>query len=1137
MVQRWRMRRLFTHAWPPGWCRRPPALLPLLALLLALLTAFTSQATDVSDRPLNPSTQARPNVIFGLDDSGSMDFEVLLSTNDGALWWNAMAGSGWGQDAGHPVAALRNANAPWFNPAGAASAQWRKLTYLFPNGAGVAQRRLGDANYDHFAIAPTRQLAWLRSAAYNPLYYDPTQTYRPWEPAYLNGTVQRFADADSDQPLSHPLHTDSFDVANPRRSGADAGLFTAAQHVFTLLPGMRVPAGALVCNATVAPNCTPSMALASGFVVGAGAAYRAAIDYLPATYWVRGNCTPSADADDTRCVLGPDGATLVRREIVRSSYANSAAYKAELQNFANWFQYYRKRKLMAAASMGKVLAPLTGMRVGVVPFNNRRPVTMYDMDSTTPASNWQRVAGLVYGMDSGGGTPTRDTLSFVGEQFRTNRDVVQYACQRNNAFIVTDGFAYASGGQVPGYSQATWGSGAPYQTVYPGSLADLALGYYTVNLNPGLSAGRVPRSDRDRNPDPHMNTYALTLGARGTVWTGTDATPPTQAVAWPAPVDDRSPTSIDDLWHATINGRGKMYLATTPDETARNIQAGLADMLSQLGAQSAASVANVNLERSDGRVYLAGYNSVDWSGDLAARSINANTGEIGSGDSWSAATLLGQRDWTTRAIATSVAGKGVAFTADRVGTLVNPSRAYGSTTGLMDYLRGARTGEGSTFRTRGKLLGAVVNAEPVVDRDQKLAYLATGEGMLHAFDTRSGAERWAYVPEAVLPTLGATSKPGYVFSSRLDGTPTLGTLASGQRILVGGLGSAGRSFYALDVSKAATLDEAGLAAASMWTFPASGDTVTQAKVGYALGRPVIARHPKMGDVVLVTSGYDRGAAFGDGKGRLWALSATTGAVLREWATPHGASGAEAGLAQVSALREADGSSRVAFGGDLLGNLWRFDLDSGAVQRLAVLTGADNKPQPVTAAPELVSTEGRTIVLLGTGRLLASSDYGNGAVRSFYAISDGVPLDNPRSALVRQTYTRGGAPEFSSLKVDWTTSRGWYVDLPSGEQVTTLAQAAYGSVSFTTSMMGSADCSQQSYQYLLDPLTGGPSDGALISSVQLSNSATASRVMLVRTADRQLISITRTSDGVTVPRALMKTGSLKPAKVAWIGLRR
>ena len=35
-----------------------------------------------------------------------------------------------------------------------------------------------------------------------------------------------------------------------------------------------------------------------------------------------------------------------------STFPSGRTYADEIQNFANWFSYYRKRKLMLAASMG-----------------------------------------------------------------------------------------------------------------------------------------------------------------------------------------------------------------------------------------------------------------------------------------------------------------------------------------------------------------------------------------------------------------------------------------------------------------------------------------------------------------------------------------------------------------------------------------------------------------------------------------------------------------------------------------------------------------------------------------------------------------------------------------------------------------
>ena len=1090
----------------------------ILAAFAGLVGSLAANATDVASLPLKMSVLAKPNVIFGLDDSGSMDSEVMLNTNDGALWWDHTAASGWSA-----------AGVPWFNTVGSASTQWRKLVYLFPNGLGAAtgDRTYGDADTDHFAAPPTPQFAWLRSAAYNPLYFDPAATYTPWSPAYVSGALRSYANSPPAAARSHPVvGSGTFDLR------VDRALTTTANHTFIGLPGMVVPAGARTCPH---PACGSWTTEASTRTVPANTVLRVAMAYFPATYWQREACP----VNGTDCVAAPNGATLKRYEIKAANYATTAAHTAALQNFANWFTYYRKRKLMLNAAIGQVLEPLTGLRMGVVRFNSHGAVTMYDADNASAASNALRVAGTFYETNGTGGTPTRQTLKYIGEQYRSNAALVQYACQRNNAFIVTDGFALAdeeAATQPPTYAQGTWGSGAPYATTTAYSLADIALGYYTLNLRPApaMAVGRVPLSATDRNPNLHMNTYGLTLGARGTLYNGEGTALPTSPSAWPVPNVDRSPTSVDDLWHATINGRGRMFLATTPAETAVRIQIGLTDMLSQTGAQSGISVSTVNLVRGDGRGYFGAYNPAGWAGDLSARLVDSATGNVATEAEWSASALLGARTWTSRVIASG----GAAFTAAGVGATVNPSAAYGVTEKVINYLRGDRSGEGTAFRLRTSLMGAVINSEPLFSRDDGVVYVASGEGMLHAFDTRApnaGRELWAYVPRFVLPTIGETATRGYAFQTQLDGSPVIGRIASNRQLLVAGGGAAARAYFALDVTSPRDLDEAGLAARHKWEFPAAGNAALQAKVGQALGRPVIARSLNDGHVVLVTSGYN---STSDGRGRVWMLNADTGAVIHEFSTGVGTLANEAGLAHLVGFAEPDGTVRYAYGGDLLGNVWRFDLqDKGAPVKIAQLRGPapGSDVQPVTAAPEILSTAGKRVIVVGTGRLLDASDFGNTRVQSIYAIADGTLLADARAGLVRQTYT-SATNSITNAAVDFRTGRGWYIDLPAGEQLNTRPSIAYGALAFVSNTTGSTDCSASSKMYLVKVLSGSAMAGAPVMSV-ISASANSSGVTALLTSTQRIVGAGQSADGQPWNREIAAAIPIDPSKNAWREVRR
>jgi type IV pilus assembly protein PilY1 len=1101
--------------------------------LAGLLSGPASQAaTDIAELPLKASVLAKPNVIFGLDDSGSMDSEVMLGNNDGAFWWDYNARSGW--DA---------TGKTWFNAGGGVDGQWKKMVYLFPNGYSDGKdgnRTYDDADNPHFAIPPTAQFAFLRSPDYNPIYFDPAVTYKPWSPAYVGSAVVNYGNASVTAAKSHPTYgSGTFNVRDLRAA------VTTANWTFKALPGMLLPGTARVCVNNGCANPWPLVSAqgwaASGslFVVPASTARNISMAYFPATYYLKEVCT----VDGSACVTAPDGTTTLKRyEIKAANYATTAAYDAALQNFANWWQYYRKRKLMLNAAVGQVLEPLTGLRMGVVHFNNRpgatTRVTMYDIDKPLASQNGRKVAGLFYETNRAGGTPTRETLDRIGEEYMNAAGPIQYACQRNNAFIMSDGFANVATPTKPSYSKTTWGAAAPYATTHDNSLADVALSYYTVNLRTGLATGKVPKTAVDENTNLHMNTYGLIMGARGKLFTSDTALPPTDTSAWENPTQDRNPNAVDDLWHATINGRGQMYLADSPAETAAKIQSGLRDILSQTGAQGGIAVSTVNLSRGDQRAYFGTYNPAGWAGDLTANPIDVETAEVDTTPVWSAGTLLLARDWTTRVIAAGKAGGAVAFTEANVADVVNPSDVYGADAAVVNYLRGERTNEGTLFRSRTSLMGAVINSEPTVARDEGVVYVQSGEGMLHAFDTRSpnaGKELWAFVPESALGAIGETTERAYAFKTKLDGSPVVAKLSGGSKILVAGAGVAGRSFYALNVTSPRDLDEAGLAGKHLWTFPSAADTTTQAKMGQALGRPVVVKSANAsdGDVVLLTSGFNNT----DGIGRLWVLNATTGAVIHEFETGAGSASVDSGLAQVSAFQETNGTVRYVYGGDLLGNVWRFDLqDKGTPNLLAVLKGPAGDLQPVTAAPELVLTQGKRVVLIGTGRLLDIGDFGNTKVQSFYAIADGSSMANARSGLTQRTYNAGD-DSLSGATVDWATGRGWYLDLPTGHQANSRPTLAYGAIAFVTNTNGGTDCAASSRLWVLDLLTGDEFSGTDYVSTVVSDVANSSGVTALLTADGKIIGSGQDADGKPWQRDITKNNPIQPAKNSWREIRR
>ena len=116
-------------------------------------------------------------------------------------------------------------------------------------------------------------------------------------------------------------------------------------------------------------------------------------------------------------------------------------------------------------------------------------------------------------------------------------------------------------------------------------------------------------------------------------------------------------------------------------------------------------------------------------------------------------------------------------------------------------------------------------------------------------------------------------------------------------------------------------------------------------------------------------------------------------------------------------------SRV-YGGDLSGNLWRIDPNSGTVVRLFAGTG-----QPFTTEPELTLCNDKTTVFIGSGKFIEASDMTDKMGQTFYGLVDDYEANGTLVApktLLQALSVSGSAV---SATTSGGSSLGWYLDLP------------------------------------------------------------------------------------------------------------
>lgn len=394
-----------------------------------------------------------------------------------------------------------------------------------------------------------------------------------------------------------------------------------------------------------------------------------------------------------------------------------------------------------------------------------------------------------------------------------------------------------------------------------------------------------------------------------------------------------------------------------------------------------------------------------------------------------------------------------------------------------------------------------------------VVYAGSNDGFVHGFRAGSfdsngifvnnsttpndGHEVLAYMPGAVLQAIHNSGSPELDFANAqyahnfyVDATPDAEDLfyqGAWHTWLVGGLGPGGSAIYALDASNPANFSESNAASLVIGEWTASTITCVNVSncgqnLGNTYGTPVVRRLHNGSWAVIFGNGY--GSASGDAGIFVMTVDEATGSKSFYYFST-GQSGKNDGIAFASAADlDGDHITDFVYAGDLLGNVWRFNLtDSNPANWHTTTTPVFTDPSgnPITTKITVSATppsQGalRVILNFGTGRkipvtLTTSDQYASGT-QHIYGIWDSnmaswnalnsvmydslttPPTSIPLSALEQQTLTLNsttGALDGSSNTICWadltscssTKQYGWYITLPQSQEQVIYSPITYG----------------------------------------------------------------------------------------------
>lgn len=713
-------------------------------------------------------------------------------------------------------------------------------------------------------------------------------------------------------------------------------------------------------------------------------------------------------------------------------------------------------------------------------------------------TNYNALISSINGLSAVANTPLAETYYEITRYMRgmapyynstpsTYTSPIQYRCQKNYGVVITDG--------LPTYDR-------------------------TFPNNDPLGGSRLPNWDGINNDGDNLNgdgegdtlylddiaKFAFDIDMRSS---GTDAA----GKSWNAVDFPRQnmntytvgfTASNDMLSDAADYGQGRYYQAT--DSTGLNaaLSSALSDITSKAGS-GGSGVASGTTLASGTSYFQTSYDPRDWRGTIKSFGFTSAGAVNTSAVLWTTDTAIvpGATSPTYQSW-NSLNNAAVTLAYGNFSPAQQTILSQGLPTGIsgIDLVEWSKGTNKTGLKVRSVLLGDIINsplvlASPTEKTASDLAgdtsystYLTTkasnmnaslvvnaNDGFVSVINSANGTRRYAYMPSSVLPSLRLIADPNYVngvsHKFLVDGQVGVFDAQFGtawKTLAIGGTGAGGKTFYGLQLFDAS----AGNVIRALWevSAPATASTSNAFNdLGYAYARPEVARLADGRWAAFIANGYGSNS----GVAALYVLDVRDGSLIKKIVID--STETTNGLSSVKLRVNSQNVVQAAYGGDLKGRLWKFDLSATSSDSWGVafsgkplFTTAGGATQPITAQPLLADNAlGGKQIFVGTGKFNEAADKTNKDLQAFYSVwdADGGSGQITVSSLQAQAITgvfSGSTGQFVTTSQNDTTypaEKGWYLPLVynnalTGERVINQASLVLGRIVFTTASVDTTD---------------------------------------------------------------------------------